>query len=102
MAIVLVYLGADLFGGRSDHVFLITVATTFGLSIGGNFANAFKYEDTWFNWLIYNLIQLIKNIMLMNIANIVKYVFYLFNSVITLFDWKVNGDVVKLELNTSS
>lgn len=88
----LVYLGAYLFGGRTDHSFLIIVALTFGLSAGATFANAFKYEETWFSWSVYNVVQLIKNTMLMNIANVVKYIFYLFNACITLFDWKLNGD----------
>lgn len=88
----LVYLGAYLFGGRTDHSFLVIVALTFGLSAGATFSNIFKYEETWFSWSIYNVVQLIKNTMLMNVANIVKYVFYLFNACITLFDWKLNGD----------
>jgi len=92
---VLVYLGAYLFGGKTDHAFLIVVSITFGLSVGGNFANAFKYEETWFNWILYNFVQLIKNVMIMNIANVVKYIFYLFNSVITLIDWSVNGDIAE-------
>lgn len=93
LGFVLVYLGAHLFGGKTDHSFLIVVSITFGLSVGGNFANAFKYEETWLNWIMYNIVQLIKNTMLVNIANIVKYVFYLFNAVLTLLDWKWNGDV---------
>ena len=89
---IMVYLGAFLFGGRTDHAFLLVVSITFGLSIGGNFANAFKYEETWMNWFMYNLIQLLKNIMLLNIANIVKYIFYLVNAAVTFFDWRINGD----------
>lgn len=88
----LVYLGAYLFGGKTDQGFLITVSLAFGLSVGANFANVFKYEETWFSWAIYNIFQLIKNVMLANIANVVKYIFYLFNSFITLFDWRLNGD----------
>ena len=95
LGFVLVYLGAALFGGKTDHAFLIVVSLTFGISLGGNFANAFKYEETWLSWAFYNAIQLIKNIMLVNIANVAKYIFYLFNSVITLIDWKYNGDVVE-------
>lgn len=93
LGFALVYLGAYLFGGKTDHAFLVVVSITFGLSIGGNFANAFKYEETWLNWIIYNIVQLIKNVMLVNIANVVKYIFYLFNAVISIFDWKLNGDV---------
>lgn len=89
----LVYLGAHLFGGKTDNAFLITVSLGFGLSLGGNFCNAFKYEETWFSWVIYNIINLVKNAMQLNIANVAKYVFYLFNAAITLFDWKWNGDV---------
>lgn len=91
----LVFLGAYLFGGKTDTPFLITVSLTFGLSIGANFSNAFKYQQTWLSWTIYNIIQLIKNFMIMNLANVVKYVFYLFNAVITYFDWSINGDVEK-------
>ncbi len=90
----LVYLGAYLFGGRTDNTFLIIVSITFGLSLGANFCNALKYEETWLSWIIYNIVQLAKNTMQMNIANVVKYIFYLFNAFITLFDWKLNGDKV--------
>jgi len=93
LGFALVYLGAHLFGGKTDHAFLIVVSLTFGISLGANFANAFKYEETWLSWAIYNVIQLIKNIMLVNIANVAKYIFYLLNSVVTLVDWKINGDV---------
>jgi len=95
LGFALVYLGACLFGGKTDHAFLIVVSLTFGISLGANFANAFKYEETWLSWAIYNVIQLIKNIMLVNIANVAKYIFYLLNSVVTLADWKLNGDVDK-------
>ncbi len=90
---MLVYLGAYLFGGRTDHAFLAVVSLTFGLSLGANFCNALKYEETWLSWIIYNIVQLTKAIMQINIANVVKYIFYLFNAFITLFDWKLNGDV---------
>lgn len=93
LGFALVYLGAYLFGGRTDTVFLNVVAITFGLSIGGNFCTALKYEETWFSWVIYNVVQLWKNFLQFNIANIVKYIFYLFNAFITLFDWKMNGDI---------
>lgn len=88
----LVYLGAYLFGGIVEHAFLITVSLIFGLSLGANFCNALKYEETWLSWIVYNILQLIKNIRQLNLANIVKYIFYLFNAVVTLFDWKLNGD----------
>ena len=88
----LVYLGAYLFGGKTENIFLITVSVSFGISIGANFANAFKYEETWLSWIFYNIVQLIKNTLLVNIANVVKYVFYLIMATVTLFDWKLNGD----------
>ncbi len=89
---VLVYFGAYLFGGRTDQAFLVIVSVTFGLSLGANFSNAFKYEETWLSWTIYNLIQLVKAFMQGNLANVVKYIFYLVNSGLTLADWKWNGD----------
>jgi len=92
LGFALVYLGAYLLGGKTGHSFLIVVSITFGLSVGANFANVFKYEETWLSWSIYNVVQLVKNTMLLNLANVVKYVFYLFNSAITLMDWKINGD----------
>jgi len=90
------YLGAYLFGGKTDHAFLITVSLGFGLSLGGNFCNAFKYEETWLSWVVYNIINLVKNAMQFNIANVAKYVFYLFNALITLFDWRFNGDAKRV------
>jgi nicotinamide mononucleotide transporter len=93
LGFLLVYLGVYLFGGRSDHGFLILLSLAFGISLGANFCNAFKYEETWFSWVLYNVIQLGKNAMQLNIANVVKYIFYLFNAGITLFDWKLNGDL---------
>jgi len=92
----LVYLGAYLFGGIADHAFLITVSLIFGLSLGANYCNALKYEETWLSWIAYNVLQLIKNIRQLNLANIAKYIFYLFNAFITYFDWKLNGDREKV------
>ena len=91
----LVYLGASIFGGRTDNIFLVTVALTFGISLGANFSNAFKYEETWLSWAIYNVIQLVKAVLQINIANVVKYIFYLANAAITLLDWKWNGDRIE-------
>jgi len=92
LGFILVYLGAYLFGGKQEHSFLILVSIVFGLSIGGNYCSALKYEETWFSWVLYNIVQLVKNIMQLNVANIAKYIFYLFNATITLFDWKLNRD----------
>lgn len=89
----LVYLGAYLFGGKTDHAFLTVVSLTFGLSVGANYCTALKYKETWLSWMIYNIVQLIKNAMIMNIANVVKYIFYMGNAVVTWFDWRLNGDV---------
>lgn len=95
LGFALVYLGAYLFGGITDPTFLIFVSVIFGLSVGGNVCNAFKYEETWFSWVIYNIVNLGKNAMQANLANVVKYLFYLFNAAVTLLDWKWNGDVNK-------
>jgi len=93
IAFALVYLGAYLFGGKSEGIFLLTVAVAFGISLGATFSNAFKYQETWVSWSIYNVVQLAKNILLVNLANVVKYIFYLFNAALTLVDWTYNGDV---------
>ncbi|MFK7774354.1 MAG: nicotinamide mononucleotide transporter family protein [Saprospiraceae bacterium] len=95
LGFALVYLGAYLFGGITDPTFLILVSVIFGLSVGGNVCNAFKYEETWLSWVIYNIVNLGKNAMQANLANVVKYVFYLFNAAVTLLDWKWNGDADK-------
>ncbi|MFT4665184.1 MAG: hypothetical protein ACI9XB_002137, partial [Gammaproteobacteria bacterium] len=42
----------------------------------------------------YNIVQLIKNTMQMNLANVVKYAFYMGNALVTWLDWRWNGDVV--------
>lgn len=88
----LVYLGFSLFDDKWDWTLFHTVGITFGLSIGGNFSTALKYQETWLSWTIYNVFNLAKNVILGNIANVAKYIFYLFNSIVTLTDWKVNGD----------
>jgi len=95
IAFALVHLGAYLFGGKTDTNFLLIVSLTFGLSLGATISNVFKYEDTWLSWSIYNVVQLVKNSMLMNMANVVKYVFYLFNAALTLIDWRYNGETIK-------
>ena len=92
IAFGMVYLGAYLFGGRTDNVFLNIVSLTFGLSLGANFCSALKYEETWLSWIIYNIVQLAKNLLQLNFANVAKYIFYLINATVTLFDWKFNGD----------
>ncbi len=89
----IVYLGFYLFGGNVE--LYPWVSLIFGLSIGANIANALKYEETWLSWMIYNFLQLIKAIIQLNLANVVKYVFYLFNALLTFLDWKWNGDIVK-------
>ncbi|MFK7808531.1 MAG: nicotinamide mononucleotide transporter family protein [Saprospiraceae bacterium] len=92
----LVYFGAYLFGGKTDPAFLMVVSVTFGISIGANICNALKYQETWLSWMIYNIVQLAKNAMLMNLANVVKYIFYMANAIVTWFDWRLNGDVEKV------
>ncbi len=74
-----------------------TIAITFSISLAANLASAFKYQDTWVNWLIYNIVQLVKNTIQQNYANVGKYIFYIFNAVITYFDWKINKDSKKIE-----
>lgn len=94
----LVWLGFSLFGGAPDGLIFHTVSITFGLSLGANASNALKYEETWLSWSIYNVLNLVKNIALANIANVVKYIFYFINAIITLLDWKWNGDKELLAL----
>jgi len=69
-----------------------SIAVTFGLSIVSNTATAFKYEETWLGWLLYDVIQVVKNVLLFNWANVGKYVFYIVNVILTFFDWKFNKD----------
>ena len=102
VAFGLVYLGAYLFGGRTDSVFLNVVSLTFGISIGANISSALKYEETWLSWIIYNIVQLSKNLMQLNFANVAKYIFYLINASVTLLDWKYNGNkIVSKSLETA-
>ncbi len=69
-----------------------SIAITFGISLVSNTATAFKYQETWLGWLLYNIIQVIKNVLLFNWANVGKYCFYIVNVVLTFFDWKLNKD----------
>ena len=92
---LLVYIGTEIFGGRDDILFFNIVSITFGLSLGANFSSALKYETTFLSWTIYNIVQLIKAFLQLNIANIAKYIFYMLNATITLGDWIWNRDVRK-------
>lgn len=93
----LVYLGFYLFGNTLENtLFKHTVAIIFGISLVGNISTAFKYEQTFLTWSFYNIAQIIKNSIQGNIANIVKHVFYLFNAILAFFDWKINGDIKKI------
>lgn len=92
----LVFLGFYWFGTTiKNQFFKHTVAIIFGISLVGNISTAFKYEQTFLTWSFYNLAQIIKNVIQGNVANIVKYVFYIINSILTFFDWRINGDVKK-------
>lgn len=93
----LVYIGTEIFGGRDDLLFYNIVSITFGLSLGANFSSALKYESTFLSWAIYNVVQLFKAFIQLNIANIAKYIFYLINAVIVLADWVLNRDVKKAD-----
>lgn len=96
VAYSLVFLGFHFFGtGIKSELFKHSVAIIFGLSLIGNVSTAFKYEQTFLTWSIYNIVQIVKNAIQGNLANIVKYVFYLGNAVLTYFDWRINGDVIK-------
>lgn len=96
---VLVFLGYYIFDQTyswysSTHTILLfhSIAITFGISLAANTASALKYQETWINWFIYNVIQFVKKFLLMDWATLGKYIFYIFNSIITFFDWKFNKD----------
>lgn len=90
----LVFLGFYLFGTSiKNEFFKHAVAIIFGISLVGNISTAFKYEQTFLTWSFYNIAQITKNAIQGNLANIVKYVFYLFNAILTFFDWSINGDI---------
>lgn len=94
LAFGMVHLGFYLFGGKEGFILRNSIALIFGFSLAGNATAAFKYKDLWANWMLYNILQLIKNILLFNFANVVKYIFYMFNAVITYLDWRINGDMI--------
>ncbi len=96
----LVYLGFYFFDtvtAIDNPFFKHSIAIIFGISIIGNVGVAFKYKQSFFVWTIYNIVQMVKNLMQGNIANVVKYVFYMGNAIITYFDWSINGDVKRLK-----
>ena len=95
----LVFLGYYLFdqnyGWYSDTRSILlfhSIAITFGLSLAANTASALKYQETWISWFVYNVIQFVKKFLLMDWATLGKYLFYIFNSIVTFFDWKLNKD----------
>ena len=96
----LVFLGFYWFGTTiQSPVFKHTIAIIFGISIVGNIGIVFKYKQSFLVWTFYNLAQITKNLLQGNLANLIKYVFYLGNSIITFFDWHINGDIKKVKNN---
>lgn len=93
MGVGLTLLGFYLFSDTVITPISILTSVVLGFSFFGNLATIFKYKETFFNWFIYNLIQLIKNSLQLNIPYVVKFLFYLINSLITFFDWNFNGDI---------
>lgn len=96
----LVYVGFEIFGTEGEwysdtrsRLLFHAIALTFGLSIGANMAVAFKYEETWLSWFVYNLVQLMKSVFIMNWATVGKYLFYILNTILTWLDWKFNKDI---------
>ncbi len=96
VAYTLVFLGFYWFGsGIDSSLFKHSVALIFAISLVGNVSTVFKYEQTFLTWSFYNLAQIVKNAIQGNLANVIKHLFYISNSVLTFFDWRMNGDVKK-------
>ena len=70
-------------------LFIITSIIT-GFAFVSNTANILKYEETWLTWMCYNLCRLIQSLLTLNIASAIKYIFYIFNAVITFIDWRLS------------
>lgn len=87
---VLTYLGFHLAGDTPRPALYITTALIVGFAFAGNIANVFKYQETWLTWMVYNGIKLFQSILLLNIANVFKYIYYIFNAIITFIDWRIN------------
>lgn len=52
----------------------------FAMSLIANIYSALKLDTQWSYWLIYNFVQLVKNITQLNIPNTIKYCYYIVNS----------------------
>lgn len=74
------------FQSLSPLYWLTTVI--FAMSLIANIYSALKLETQWGYWLIYNFVQLAKNITQLNIANTIKYIYYIVNSFAGLAYWK--------------
>ncbi|WP_414501793.1 nicotinamide mononucleotide transporter [Zymobacter sp. IVIA_5232.4 C2] len=73
----------------STSLFVTTSLIT-GFAFVSNTANILKYEETWLTWMCYNLTRLFQSLLTLNIANAIKYIFYIFNAVITFIDWRLS------------
>ena len=73
----------------SNSLFITTSIIT-GFAFVSNTANILKYEETWLTWMCYNLTRLFQSLLTLNIANAIKYIFYIFNAVITFADWRLS------------
>ncbi|MGB0980683.1 MAG: nicotinamide mononucleotide transporter family protein [Winogradskyella sp.] len=96
VAYTLVYTGFYMFNTPINNpIFIHTIAILFAISLIGNIGTAYKYKQSFIVWGFYNISQIIKNTIQGNLANVIKYLFYMFNTIISYFDWHINGDLKK-------
>lgn len=74
------------YGGNMNLLAYVTTVA-FALSLIANGLNAFKLTTQYHFWLIYNFVQLLKAFVQGNFANVGKYIFYIINSIGSLFLW---------------
>ena len=74
------------FQNFSSLYWLTTIV--FAMSLIANIYSALKLQTQWGYWIVYNFVQLFKNLTQMNASNVIKYVYYIVNSFAGHAYWK--------------
>lgn len=76
--------------GQFNLLFFLTWIV-FALSLVSNILNAMKLSLQNNYWIIYNIVQLVKAIVMGNWANVGKYIYYIISMIASLFYWNARN-----------
>lgn len=76
--------------GQFNLLFFLTWIV-FALSLVSNILNAMKLSLQNNYWIIYNIVQLVKAVVMGNWANVGKYIYYIISMIASLFYWNARN-----------